>query len=198
MKFLKQQKDLSLIDITLWVRFRKVMVILLLLSNMVTMFFLTYSGKPIYLEKIKEVVVRDTIKELIVPKHELMVVKDRQKNVNIGTFCNNPGNLRPSSIKEVSELAIDTFQAASGEFLRFANERHGYKALEIVLKNVYWNKTIKQCIEKYAPRSENNTDNYILKIATKLNVTPNTLIKNVDIKKLMVVIAEIEGFKSKK
>jgi hypothetical protein len=67
-----------------------------------------------------------------------------------------------------------------------------------VLKNVYWNKTIKQCIEKYAPRFENNTDNYVSKIASKLNVTPNTLIKNVDIKKLMVVIAEIEGFKSNK
>jgi hypothetical protein len=196
MKFLKQKKDLSLIDITLWVKFRKVMVVFLLLSNVVTLFFLTYNGKPIYFEKIKEVVVRDTtvIRELIVLKHGLTEIKV-DRNANIPTFCNNPGALRPSSIKEVNELAIGTIQAPSGEFLHFANERHGYKALEIVLKKVYWDKTIKQCIEKYAPKFENNTDSYISKIASKLNVSPNTLIKNVDLKKLMLIIAEIEGFK---
>lgn len=40
MKFLKQRKDMSLVDITLWVKFRKVMLITLLLTNIITMSFL--------------------------------------------------------------------------------------------------------------------------------------------------------------
>jgi hypothetical protein len=67
--------------------------------------------------------------------------------------------------------------------------------LEIVLKKVYWNNSIKECIKKYAPSFENDTEGYISKIVKKMNINPNTLVKDCNIKKLMKTIAEIEGFK---
>ena len=144
---------------------------------------------------IKTVVIHDTVKELAVLKHGLTeITVDR--NANIPTFCNNPGALRPSSIKEVNDLAIGTVQAPSGEFLHFANEEHGYKALEIVLKKVYWNNTIAECINRYAPSFENNTSGYVAKIVSKMGISSSTLVKNCNIKKLMKTIAEIEGFSS--
>lgn len=148
-------------------------------------------------ETIKEVVIRDTINNLVVLKHGLTEI-NVERSENIPTFCSNPGALRPSSIKEVNDLAIGYIQAPSGKFLYFHSSEHGFKALEIVLKRVYWDKTIDECIRRYAPSFENNTNGYISKLVKKLNVTPNTLVRDVNIKELMNAIADIEGFKGEK
>ena len=193
MRVYKQSKvDMSVKDITLNYKIKNVLAGLFTAS--VTLIILS-SFIPIKQNFIvKTVVVHDTIKELVVMKHGLTeITVDR--NANIPTFCNNPGALRPSSIKEVNDLAIGTIQAPSGEFLHFANEEHGYKALEIVLKKVYWNGSISNCIQRYAPSFENNTSGYVCKIVSKMGISPNTLVKNCNIKKLMKTIAEIEGFK---
>ena len=193
MRIYKQSKvDMSVKDITLNYKIKNVLAGLFTAS--VTLIVLS-SFIPIKQNFIvKTVVVHDTIKELVVMKHGLTeITVDR--NANIPTFCNNPGALRPSSIKEVNDLAIGTIQAPSGEFLHFANEEHGYKALEIVLKKVYWNGSISNCIQRYAPSFENNTSGYVGKIVSKMGISPNTLVKNCNIKKLMKTIAEIEGFK---
>lgn len=193
MRIYKQnESDMSVKDITFNYKIKNVLaglfislMILVVLSS-----FIPIQQKFIY----KEVVVHDTIEQLIVMKHGLTeITVDR--NSNIPTFCNNPGALRPSSIKEVNDLAIGTIQAPSGEFLHFANEEHGYKALEIVLRKVYWNGSISNCIQRYAPSFENNTSGYVGKIVSKMGISPNTLVKNCNIKKLMKTISEIEGFK---
>ena len=193
MRVYKQSKvDMSVKDITLNYKIKNVLAGLFTAS--VTLIILS-SFIPIKQNFIvKTVVVHDTIKELVVMKHGLTeITVDR--NANIPTFCNNPGALRPSSIKEVNDLAIGTIQAPSGKFLHFANEEHGYKALEIVLKKVYWNGSINECIKRYAPSFENNTSSYVGKIVSKMGISPNTLVKNCNIKKLMKTISEIEGFK---
>jgi hypothetical protein len=193
MRVYKQSKvDMSVKDITLNYKIKNVLAGLFIAS--ITLIVLS-SFIPIKQNFIvKTVVVHDTIKELVVMKHGLTeITVDR--NANIPTFCNNPGALRPSSIKEVNELAIGTVQAPSGEFLHFANEEHGYKALEIVLRKVYWNGSISECIQRYAPSFENNTSGYVGKIVSKMGISPNTLVKNCNIKKLMKTISEIEGFK---
>ena len=193
MRIYKQSKvDMSVKDITLNYKIKNVLAGMFTAS--VTLIILS-SFIPIKQNFIvKTVVVHDTIKELVVMKHGLTeITVDR--NANIPTFCNNPGALRPSSIKEVNDLAIGTIQAPSGEFLHFANEEHGYKALEIVLKKVYWNGSINEYIKRYAPSFENNTSGYVGKIVSKMGLSPNTLVKNCNIKKLMKTIAEIEGFK---
>jgi hypothetical protein len=192
MKIYRKNEDMSVTDITLNYKIKNVLaglfisaVILVILSSFIPI-------KQNFI--VQKVVVHDTIKELVVMKHGLTeITVDR--NANIPTFCNNPGALRPSSIKEVNDLAIGTIQAPSGEFLHFANEEHGYKALEIVLKRVYWNGSISECIKRYAPSFENNTSGYVNKIVSKMGISPNTLVKNCNIKKLMKTIAEIEGFK---
>ena len=193
MRIYKQNKmDMSIKDITLNYKIKNILAGLFVAS--ITLIVLS-SFIPIKQNFIvKTVVVHDTIKELVVMKHGLTeITVDR--NANIPTFCNNPGALRPSSIKEVNDLAIGTIQAPSGEFLHFANEEHGYKALEIVLRKVYWNGSISECIKRYAPSFENNTSSYVGKIVSKMGISPNTLVKNCNIKKLMKTISEIEGFK---
>jgi hypothetical protein len=192
MRIYKQNEDMSVKDITFNYKIKNVLaglfvslMILVILSS-----FIPIQQKFIY----KEVVVHDTVEQLVVMKHGLTeITVDR--NANIPTFCNNPGALRPSSIKEVNDLAIGTVQAPSGEFLHFANEQHGYKALEIVLKKVYWNSSIRDCISRYAPSFENNTDGYVAKIVKKMGISSSTLVKNCNLNKLMKTIAEIEGFK---
>lgn len=192
MRIYKQNEDMSLKDITFNFKIKNVLaglfvavMVLVILSS-----FIPIQQKFIY----KKVVVHDTIEKLVVMKHGLTeITVDR--NANIPTFCNNPGSLRPSSIKEVNDLAIGTVQAPSGEFLHFANAEHGFKALEIVLRRVYWNSSIRDCISRYAPSFENNTDGYVAKIVSKMGISPNTLVKNCNTKKLMKTIAEIEGFK---
>jgi hypothetical protein len=193
MKIYKQNElDMSVKDITFNYKVKNILAGLFVVS--ITLIILS-SFIPIKQNFIiKEVVVHDTIKELVVMKHGLTeITVDR--NANIPTFCNNPGALRPSSIKEVNDLAIGTIQAPSGEFLHFANEEHGYKALELVLKKVYWDGSISECIKRYAPSFENNTSGYVGKIVSKMGISPSTLVKNCNIKKLMKTIAEIEGFK---
>lgn len=192
MKIFKQNQDMSVKDITINYKIKNLLAGMFM--AVITLIILS-SFIPIKQNFIvKEVVIHDTIKELIVLKHGMSeITVDR--NANIPTFCNNPGALRPSSIKEVNDLAIGTIQAPSGEFLHFANEEHGYKALEIVLKKVYWNGSISECINKYAPSFENNTNAYVSDIVNRMQISPNTLVKNCNIKKLMKTIAEIEGFK---
>lgn len=191
MKIYKQLEDMSVIDITKSYNRRKKIV---WFYGLMLSIFLFCSFSTINPTNKITITVHDTIKQLIVLKHGLTeVTVDR--NANIPTFCNNPGALRSSSIKEVNDLAIGIIQSSSGEFLHFANAEHGYKALEIVLRKVYWNKTISECISRYAPSFENDTDGYVNKIVKKLGINTNTKVKNCDIKKLMKIIAEIEGFK---
>jgi hypothetical protein len=195
MRIYKQNEiDMSVKDITFNYKIKNVLAGLFVSTLIIVVLSSFIPIKQNFI--IREVIVHDTIKELIVLKHGLTeITVDR--NANIPTFCNNPGALRPSSIKEVNNLAIGTIQAPSGEFLHFANEQHGYKALEIVLRKVYWNTTIKDCISRYAPSFENDTDGYVGKIVSKMGISSNTLVKNCNIKKLMKTIAEIEGFKQK-
>jgi hypothetical protein len=192
MKVFKQNEDMSIKDITLSYKVKEVLAGSFIIAIMLIILSSFIPIKQNFI--VKTVVIHDTIKELVVMKHGLTeITVDR--NANIPTFCNNPGALRPSSIKEVNDLAIGTIQAPSGEFLHFANEEHGYKALELVLKKVYWNGSISDCINRYAPSFENNTSGYVAKIVSKMGISPSTLVKNCNIKKLMKTIAEIEGFK---
>jgi hypothetical protein len=193
MRIYKQNEtDMSVKDITLSYKVKEVLAGSFIIAIMLIILSSFIPIKQNFI--VKTVVVHDTIKELVVMKHGLTeITVDR--NANIPTFCNNPGALRPSSIKEVNDLAIGTIQAPSGEFLHFANEEHGYKALELVLRKVYWNGSISECIKRYAPSFENNTSGYVGKIVSKMGISPNTLVKNCNIKKLMKTISEIEGFK---
>jgi hypothetical protein len=191
-KIFKQNEDMSVTDISNKILIQRI----LLISVCVLYFFSSFRNEVKFVDREIGNSRIDTIKELVVLKSGLTeITVDRNKN--IPTFCNNPGNLRPSSIKEVNDLAIGVIQAPSGEFLYFANAEHGFKALEIVLRRVYWDKTLKETISRYCPTSEQVINDYVDKICSKLKCTSQTKVKDLNLKELMNRIAEIEGFKTK-
>ena len=137
-------------------------------------------------------VIHDTLQQMIVLRSGLTeITLDRNKN--IPKFCNNPGNIRPGN-KQIDALAMGTISSINGEFLYFPNEEQGFKALKLLLQTKYAENTIQECIQKYAPPSENNTSKYIQDICNKLKKPSNTKIKDLDINKLSIEIAKIEGY----
>jgi len=137
-------------------------------------------------------VIHDTLQQMIVLRSGLTeITLDRNKN--IPKFCNNPGNIRPGN-KQIDALAMGTISSINGEFLYFPNEEQGFKALKLLLQTKYAENTIQECIQKYAPPSENNTSKYIQDICNKLKKPSTTKIKDLDINKLSIEIAKIEGY----
>jgi hypothetical protein len=188
----KIRKDMSVKDITLLYRAKitalSVACIGLTIHSMHNSYFFT--PKIAIIERLRI----DTVNQLTVLRSGLTeITVDR--NHNIPTFCNNPGNIRPGN-KEIDKLAIGTIESVYGKYLYFPNKELGFKALKILLLKNYPNHTLQQCIEKFAPPSENNTSQYVATLTKHLQCSPNTLIKNCDISKLMKAIAKIEGFKS--
>jgi len=84
---------------------------------------------------------------------------------------NNPGNLRNGSIaKENGSIG------ESGGFAVFPTLEAGEKARYNLLfnSNLYKNLSVRQAISKYAPPSENNTENYIKQVTTAIGVPDST------------------------
>ena len=95
---------------------------------------------------------------------------------------NNPGNLR----------FVGQQGATKGEngFAKFSSPEAGVKALENQIKlDVSRGLTLQQFINKYAPPTENNTNQYLAQMTQMLGVPPTTKISNVDIKRLTQAIA---------
>lgn len=95
---------------------------------------------------------------------------------------NNPGNLR----------FVGQQGATKGEngFAKFSSPEAGVKALESQIKlDASRGLTLQQFINKYAPPTENNTNQYLAQMTQILGVPPTTKISNVDIKRLTQAIA---------
>ena len=192
-RILRQTENLDLIDITWRNRFKNLSLVTV--SALCLFLLLGSSSSPIIIEtSIRDTIVDKRIALLQVGDvnhlKEIAVIK----NANLPTYLNNPGALRPSSIPEVNALAIGKVKVASGHFLMFQNPKQGWEALEIVLKKVYWQKTIAETISRFAPNFENNTDSYIAKVCSHLKCSPNTQVKNINIEELKQIISKIEGY----
>ena len=73
--------------------------------------------------------------------------------------ANNPGNLRDDASK------IGTVHGAVGTFAVFATMEAGRAAQKSLYLNKYGDMTVKAAIEKLTPRSENDTDTYLQRLA---------------------------------
>lgn len=73
--------------------------------------------------------------------------------------ANNPGNLRDDPSK------IGTVHGAVGTFAVFATMEDGRAAQKSLYLNKYGEMTVKAAIEKLTPRSENDTDAYLKRLA---------------------------------
>lgn len=173
----------------------KLLMFSLIVGMIGNIYFAYIAINPPITTQVIEITKIDTFNKLVIFKGTNLTQINMVRDQNIPTYFNNPGALRPSSIKEVNELSIGETETSSGKFLVFANKEQGFKALEIVIKKVYWETTIEKMINKYAPHFENNTNKYIEDICNTLKCNPTTLVKNVDIEQLKLIIAKIEGFK---
>jgi hypothetical protein len=90
-----------------------------------------------------------------------------------GSFAwrmNNPGNMAKPSKRVVSNVIgyAQRTSKTNSLFLIFKDRDSGEKAHVSLLKEVYGKDTIASMMERYAPRSENDTDGYTDLSATKL------------------------------
>lgn len=114
---------------------------------------------------------------------------------NVPTICNNPGALRMTSSKRINDLAIGYYQTkGNGKFLVFGTPQDGYLALKYLLED-YGESTMFSFIKRYAPKIENDTDEYLKDLCKGLGVTSNTKVRDCNQMALMSTIAKIEGFK---
>ena len=130
-------------------------------------------------------------------KKVLKEIKLRRTST-IPNDCNNPGALRLTSIKEITDLAIGyvwTKGKSNGRFLVFSTPQDGFLALDILLKH-YEDVPLWKFIKRYAPKVENNTQGYLGSICERLKVSPKTLVGDCNQIALARVIADKEGFKN--
>lgn len=105
----------------------------------------------------------------------------------------NPGNIVPG---RVSDRHCQIGKA--GGFAVIPDYNSGFEALIDCLKTTFWNTSIDQMIEKYAPSKENNTERYRQFLIKKTGVSDGRKIKDFspdEFKKLWEAIIQYEGYK---
>ncbi len=105
----------------------------------------------------------------------------------------NPGNIRPGKISRRHNQI-----GAINNFAVFPDYQSGHEALIDVIKTNYWNSSITEMMEAFAPSSENNTKSYIKFLQKFTGVSDNKKIKNfanIQFKKLWEGIERLESYK---
>lgn len=104
---------------------------------------------------------------------------------------NNPGNLMYVN----QHLALQGEAKKGGGFwAKFKSLEEGFVGLmrQVEIDKTR-GKTVSSFLEKYAPRHENDTTNYIINVANKLGVSQDTKLKDISTFKLAKIIAEMES-----
>ncbi len=106
-----------------------------------------------------------------------------------GLRNNNAGNIRLSKTRYLGEVVPSTDKA----FKQFKTPAWGYRAIFVLLDS-YSRKgfiTLRQMIARYAPASENNTENYIRYVAQNAVVSPEAPLDVNDRNVMILVVAAI-------
>lgn len=108
----------------------------------------------------------------------------------------NPGNVVPGKIsKKNHQIGV------AGGFAVFPDYKCGHKALLDALRKTFYNMSIDQLVDQYAPPHENNTVVYKKFLHKKTGVLDDRKIKNFtpgEFKKLWQAIEQMEGSKEGK
>lgn len=114
-----------------------------------------------------------------------------------GIRNNNPGNVEHSSRNKWLGLADP---ASDGRYCRFTHPQFGIRAmlwLLLTYQTKHRLKTIKQIIERYAPRQDKNaTDEYIEHVAKRAGIKPTEAISLRDFKMAVAVITAMIEFEN--
>ena len=107
-----------------------------------------------------------------------------------GLRNNNPGNIRNSDATDwIGE--VETSYKKDNSFEEFISMAHGYRALIKLLQNYrkkHKCKTIADFINRWAPRTENDTTSYIRTVCREMQV-PTTYIPDINDKNTMCAFA---------
>jgi len=119
---------------------------------------------------------------------------------NFAWRCNNPGNITKPG-KRVIATSIGLAQRIGsnpkGLFLIFPDAVTGRSELKKLLTSVYGESSIADTMNKYAPPSENKTEEYIGYILKKTGASRDDLVGSMsdsDLNSFMDVISRFEGF----
>lgn len=107
-----------------------------------------------------------------------------------GLRNNNPGNIRNSDSTDWKG-EVESSEKKDNSFEEFEDIAHGYRALIKLLQNYrikYGCQTIADFINRWAPRTENNTSGYISAVCREMQV-PTTYIPDVEDKTTMCAFA---------
>ena len=110
---------------------------------------------------------------------------------------NNPGNLRPGS---KYTLHIGQGTTKSGAFLIFPTVEAGRTEKKGLLLRKYKDDSVAQMMERYAPRTENDTDKYVAYITTQSGVGKDAVVgelSEAELGALMQAMERYEGFHAK-
>lgn len=100
----------------------------------------------------------------------------------------NPGNLRPLPNGEKWDGQIGVDNGAGGPFVIFSSFYYGLRALARVLMNyqaTYGLQTVREMINRWAPASENDTNQYVDLVAAAMGVDPDQAVAVVDNKPML-------------
>lgn len=95
-------------------------------------------------------------------------------NLPRGIRNNNPGNIRRGNSAWVGKVPFN--QSTDNEFEQFQEMKYGIRAALKLLSNYMSNyqlKTISQILNKWAPTSENDTQEYINFVSTNTGIPQN-------------------------
>lgn len=101
---------------------------------------------------------------------------------------NNPGNLRYGKFAE-NNGAIGK---DSGGFAIFPSREAGEAAQINLIKKNYSKLTLRQMIYKYAPPSENDTENYLAQVVMRTGIGPNDVIGSLDSSRFKALIKQVQ------
>lgn len=114
--------------------------------------------------------------------------KRRLASMSRGLRNNNPGNIRLGKVCYKGEKMKSSDKA----FRQFESVEWGYRAM-FVLLHTYALKhnchTLREMINRYAPPSENHTENYIRRVAHATHLSPEEAISTTDEGVMTAVVA---------
>ena len=105
-----------------------------------------------------------------------------------GLRNNNPGNIRLGSVRYKGERA----KSSDSAFRQFEGMEWGYRAMFVLLHTyaVKHNcRTLRQMINRYAPPSENHTDNYIRRVTYATHLSPDAPLDTLDAALMTAIVA---------
>lgn len=105
-----------------------------------------------------------------------------------GLSNNNPGNIRISGTKYQGEIQPSKDRA----FKQFESMAYGYRAMFMLLytyQKRHGLRTIRQMISRWAPPTENHTDNYVLCVAQWSQIGADTGIDTLTKSTMVPIVA---------